>query len=391
MLQPAHDVVVVGAGPVGLALSLGLARAGLDVLVLERNSSTAEHSRAPLMWPRTQEILAELGVIDDFVETAIILREIQVRNVDEDQILMETKLSELDKQTDHARILLCPQSETESLLHAAVEDQPTADVLFSAEVTELHQRDGSVIVRYGRHGDEFVTSGSYAIGCDGASSAVRHSLDASFPGRTYRLRAALADVRLDDTGEMPFPRVTRQPTVAIGIRIDQSTWRLIMPFASEGQSIEDDDRIALAVTALFGRRDHRVTWKSDFRLHNRVSDVWADRRIALAGDAAHLSSPVGGRGMNVGIQDAHALTHVLVHALAEGIPAPFSEYESERRQALGGRAFRLVDLLTRMLAAGPRSLLFPTLRLAGLLMRIGPIRRRALWRMAMLDDPSRRD
>lgn len=389
MPKPAHEVVVVGAGPVGLALSLGLARAGRDVLVLERDLGTAEHSRAPLIWPRTQEILDGLGVIDDFVARSILLRHVEIGDVDRDRILMEADLTELEPWTDHARVLLCPQSQTEALLHAAVTEQPTADVVFGAEVTGFEQRDRDVVVRYHRGGEDFLVSATYAIGCDGASSTVRHALGASFPGRTYRLRAALADVQIDEPDEFQSVRMTRERILATAIRIDESTWRVIMPLTSEDESL--DHRIALALTDLFGDPDHRVTWRSEFRLHKRVSDPWADRRVALAGDAAHLNSPVGGRGMNVGIQDAAALTRTLVDALGDGDPAPFSEYVAERRKAIRGRAFRLLDLLTRALAVGRETLLFPTLRVVGLLLRIGPIRRRALWRMAMLDDPSRPD
>lgn len=387
-----YDVVVVGAGPVGLALSLGLARAGHSVLVLEKDSATAKHSRAPIIWPRTLEVLAGLGVSDRFLEEGLVLSHAQIWDVDRDRVLLRVSLEDLREETALPHLLLCPQSQTECLLYEALEQEPSADVLFSAEALDLVQQHNAVEVRYDHDGTSHVATAVFAAGCDGAGSTVREVLGASFAGRTYRMQAALADITLDQDVDLPFPRMTRRQGVATAIRIDDRSWRLMLPFTSQETSQESvslDQRIERAVSNLFSTGAFTTVWKSEFKLHKRISSQFVNGRVALAGDAAHLNSPVGGRGMNVGIQDAAALKRALLTALEQDDTGPLSVYARQRRAAIQGGMFRLLDWLTRILMIGRGGLLFRTLRFAGILLRFRPLRRVALRRLAMLDDPSR--
>ncbi|HUF88581.1 MAG TPA: FAD-dependent oxidoreductase, partial [Gemmatimonadota bacterium] len=102
------EAVVVGAGPVGLALALGLARAGRGVLVLEKDPTTAEHSRAPAIWPGTQEILAGLGVIDRFLARGIALPEVALRNAESGRVALSLSIRELADETPFPQLLILP-------------------------------------------------------------------------------------------------------------------------------------------------------------------------------------------------------------------------------------------------------------------------------------------
>lgn len=142
-----RQVVIAGAGPVGLTLALSLARRGLDVLVLEKKDRTAEHSRAPGIWSRSQQIFDGLGVLERFNDHAIVLPRLQLWDADHDRQLIELPMEELRDETPHAQLMIVPQSTTERLLCDAVRE--IAEVRFSNEVTELEQdeRAVNVIVR----------------------------------------------------------------------------------------------------------------------------------------------------------------------------------------------------------------------------------------------------
>jgi 2-polyprenyl-6-methoxyphenol hydroxylase-like FAD-dependent oxidoreductase len=388
MEEAEFDVAVVGAGPVGLAVGLGLAQNDWSVLVLEKNEDLSTHSRAPLIWPRTQEILSELGIASHFEEEGIVRSRIRLFDADQDQTLLHYPIEELRGETPFPQVILCPQSQTERILYDALQEEASAEVRFSTEVTELQQNRGSVEVRFEQDGHAGSVIAAYTAGCDGAHSRVRDAVASSFRGRTYSAQAALSDLTFDREQNIRFPRMTRRRGVATDIRIDEDLWRLIMPCASEGAP-SLDERIERAVAELFPTSGYRAVWKSEFDLHRRVSSSFAHRRVVLAGDAAHLTSPVGGQGMNLGLQDASALVGALDRALKRDVSAPLSRYTSERREAIDTGAVWATDRLTQFLLARRGTFLVPFLRLFGFALRLRPIRHMVMRRMAMLDEPSR--
>lgn len=388
MSDPDCDVIVVGAGPVGLSLARGLVLNGRSVLVLEKEEGLSEHSRAPIIWPRTQEVLAGLDVMDRFQEEGMVRSRIQLWDVDRARPLLHVPIEELRGETPFPQLLICPQSTTERLLLDGLRQEGSAEVRFSAEVTRVRQAGRGIEVDYEYDGTLQTVTGAFVAGCDGAHSRVRDTVATSFEGRTYRVQAALADISFETTQDVRFPRMTRRRGVATGIRIDERRWRVIMP-RTPRDTAPLDDRIGQAVTALFPTRRYETIWKSEFSLHRRIAESFVDGRIALAGDAAHLTSPVGGQGMNLGIQDAAALRRALVAALDRDRPQPLHRYAAERREALGSGAVRVTDALTRVLLARGGVFLVPALRAFGFLLRAQPIRRAVMRRMALLDDPSR--
>ncbi|MBB3063097.1 FAD-dependent oxidoreductase [Microbulbifer rhizosphaerae] len=379
-----YQVIIVGAGPVGLSLALMLALKDYRVLVLEKEAGTAEHSRAPAIWPRTQEILADLGVMDRFTEMGILKPSLEIYDVDRDTCLFRAPLETLSDQTRFPWLLIIPQARTESLLLEALEQHPAANIRFSSEVTELSQRDGCVDVHFTAPAGESVVSGDILVGCDGAHSFVRHAIGAHQEGLTYAMQAALADVRISDSIALHSPRLTTTPGIAVGIRIEEDTWRLILPFA-KGDSIPLERRVEEAVENLFHHSKWEPVWRSEFRLHRRISSVFSRGRVVLAGDAAHLNSPVGGQGMNAGIQDASRLAPAIEQALRSDPEETLQAYGDSRRAQIAQGVNRVTDIMTRILLAKQGRFIRLALSGANLALRVPGLRKKILRRMAMLD------
>jgi 2-polyprenyl-6-methoxyphenol hydroxylase-like FAD-dependent oxidoreductase len=379
------DVAVVGAGPVGLSLALGLGRNGIDTVVFEKTAGPTEHSRAPAIWPKTQEVLADLGIIDRFLEEGLRLPYINLWDVDRERVLLQLPVEELRGETPYPHLLILPQSSTERLLKDAVQETAGVELRYSSDVRALSQRESEVKVRYRTRGEEASVRTQFVAGCDGAHSNVRDELGASFDGVTYDVRVGLADIVPAESEDLRFPRVTTDPFFGVGIRMAASLWRVIVPLNGDGGQRLLDTLIHEMVKSLFSAPADEIVWKSEFRIHRRVSSRWLDERVVLAGDAAHLNSPVGGQGMNAGILDAAALTDALVDRCTSADGASLAAYVEKRRGAIESRVNPFTDRLTRLLFIGDGRYVRPIIGAANLLLKIGPVRQRTMRRMAMLD------
>lgn len=387
------DVIIVGAGPVGLSLALDLARTNIRVVVLEKDSSTAERSRAPAIWPRTQEYLARLDVLDSLVKEGVLKEQLVLRQPQKNATLLRLPFDESAAETPFPRLLVIPQSRTERLLAEALEKEPSAELFFRSKVTAIEEGPRSVTVTYSvGNGQTQTLKASFVAGCDGAHSVTRESIEGELEGRTYPVQVALADIHLGGSDELEFPRLSTQGGAAIGLRMGPGLWRLILPFTEDNDSVLEN-RVRCAVREMFPTsmsETAKIVWTSGFRIHRRLSSRFWRGRVVLAGDAAHLNSPVGGQGMNVGMHDAAWLADSLRRALEAESAAPLSDYAARRREA-AGTVNAFTDRVTRLLLGS--GMLFstrgrfiaPALSVAGAVLRVPAIRRRVMRRVTMLD------
>jgi hypothetical protein len=264
------------------------------------------------------------------------------------------------------------------------------DVRFGAEAVALEPgpEGARLTVREGTA--ERSLEAAFLVGCDGAGSFVRGALGLPFEGLTYALRPMLADVRLADARDaLPWPRLrgTRGGLTA-ALRLRPGLWRLIR---LQGPDAADSEEVAASeveqrVRETLGEGPVEIVWASRFRIHLRSSPRFRVGRVLLAGDAAHIHSPVGGLGMNAGIQDAHNLAWKLAFALRGGDPERLlASYEVERRAVTVEGVSRYADFLTRTFLQTPT----PLRAAAFLLLRLGlalpPLLRRMLRRTTMID------
>jgi 2-polyprenyl-6-methoxyphenol hydroxylase-like FAD-dependent oxidoreductase len=356
-------VIIVGGGPVGLSLALGLARYDVRSILLERNTAPIAESRAMVLWPRTQEILRDFGAYDAVRCAGTFLTCIRAINARTETPLLSIDLSMLNDIVEDPGALVLPQQRTETVLRELVAASPLCELRTGVEATAVRQEQEFVEVRARDAAGEQVLLGSFAVGCDGARGIVRSALGLSLEGITYDSRIVLSDELLDQEPSIDGIVRTRldEPGIRFAIRFAPLTWRVI---ASVEKDV--DDRQALSESAhrarlsdLFGKNVHGTTlWSSIFKIHRRHAQRFLIGRVALAGDAAHLNSPAGGQGMNAGIQDAANLAWKLALALrGRGDMATLLEsYDAERREMVTDTIERYTDRLTRAgLGFSPRT------------------------------------
>lgn len=397
--MPPPRIVIAGAGPVGLALAVGLTHHGVESIVLEEDDELSRHSKAPGILPRTLEVFRAWGVLDRFLAEGTFLSHPQFWVPGESAPRGGLDLGFLCEFTAYAGVLILPQDKTERLLYEHVSRTGLAEVRFGQRVSGFDQDDSGVSVRVQpQRGAAYELRTEYLVGCDGAHSAVRGTLGWSLEGKTYPARLMLADVRLpDQRNELPWPRFAPLSRgILAAIRIEPELWRIIATLAPEAreEDVIHEPDIAVQVQLLFGSGPFELVWADVFRIHCRNSPHFRAGRVLLAGDAAHLNSPAGGMGMNSGIQDAHNLAWKLARAL-EGEPAGgdgkadrealLASYEEERRPAVVTNVDRYTDVLTRGVLLAPRLVRTLFLGAAGVAVRQRVLMRRVGPRMAMLD------
>lgn len=384
-------IVIAGAGPVGLALALGLSHHGIRCLVVERKEALSPHSRAPAVHARTLEIFKAWGVLDAFMAEGCFLGDIRLWLVGRDAPAATVALSRLAPRTAVPGLLVLPQDRTEQILLDRLRAQGMAEVRFGHALESFEQDAAGVTLRVTpTSGQGYVLRTAFLVGCDGAHSTVRERLGWLLEGKTYPTRLMLADVRLPDArNELPWPRARVDGgTLRFALRITPDLWRIISTLReteTEEASVSEA-AIAERVGDLFGPGPFASIWASPFHIHCRTSPHFRLGRVLLAGDAAHINSPAGGQGMNSGIQDAHNLAWKLARVLSGGeAEALLASYEAERRPVILQGVDRFTDLLTRaVILTGPRLRAAASRMVRFALERPALMERLAL-RLAMLD------
>jgi 2-polyprenyl-6-methoxyphenol hydroxylase-like FAD-dependent oxidoreductase len=346
-------VIIVGGGPVGLSLALGLARYGSGSIILERNNAPVRESRAAVIWPRTQEILRDWGAYAPLRQAGRFARVLRGVNARTQATFVTIDFSAIDDVFDDPGALMLPQSHTERILRELVANTPLCTLRTGITVTGLTQdREGVDVCFDGASGTERLRA-SFVVGADGAHGVVRQAVGLTLQGMTYDTRVVLsdetvnADIAPDVTARVRFDL----PGLRGAIRFGDRSWRVM---ASVPKELSDEDALApLAhrqrLHELFGDIPCETQWSSLFKIHRRHAQRFVVGRVMLAGDAAHLNSPAGGQGMNAGIQDAANLAWKLALAVRsrDCADALMESYDLERREIITDTVERVTDRITR--------------------------------------------
>jgi 2-polyprenyl-6-methoxyphenol hydroxylase-like FAD-dependent oxidoreductase len=346
MNEPEQTVVIVGAGPTGLALGAELNRIGISSLILDRLEAGANTSRAAVVHARTLEVLEPLGVTLELLQEGIIVPTFRVR--DRNRILTSISFTDLD--TKYPFTLMCPQNRTEAVLLRRLQSLGGA-VQRPCDVVTVRPGENDVQVQF-KSGDELKTVRTkWLVGCDGMHSVVREQTSIPFIGGDYEESFVLADVEMDwplDRQEVSL--FFSDKGLVVVAPLPGNHFRIVatMKDAPPAPSIADlqgifeergPENAAIAI--------RRIVWASRFHLEHRVAEVLRKGRILLAGDAAHVHSPAGGQGMNTGIQDAIALAGALQETLQQGDDAALNIWQ-EKRLEIAHSVVKMTDRMTKM-------------------------------------------
>lgn len=312
-----QQVVIVGAGPVGLVAALRLADFGIRVTVLEAETEPTEDLRASTFHPPTLDMLDGYGLATPLIEQGLISRQWQIR-MHESQERVVFDLSVLANDTAHPYRLQCEQSRLVRLLDVRVKDLPGVILRRGCRVTAVSQTANTVTAHaVTDDGESLAVTGRLLIAADGARSLVREHLGLAMEGETYPETTILATTRfrfedhLEGLSNVNYCW-TRAGTFSL-LRLP-SLWRCSL-YPDADESIE----AALRPEAIERKLQRIVPQDQPFevmeirpyRVHRRIVGDFRHGRVLLAGDAAHINSPSGGMGMNGGIHDAFALTKAI--------------------------------------------------------------------------------
>lgn len=348
------QVLVAGAGPVGLTMAAELKRYGVDVRVIDKAPQPTQTSKALVAWSRTMELLDRAGCGQAFLAAGMKARGGGMYSGRE-------RLASLDVRgvdSPHPYALMIAQSETERLLAEHLAGLGVA-VERPVELTAFaHDDSGVQATLCHADGTTETVAADWLIGCDGAHSTVRHGLGFSFVGETLESDWILADVHLHgpDIVSDEIRIYWHADGVLAFFPITPGRFRVIgdLGEAPPGAGRRADPALA-DVQALIDRRgpgdvvaDHAI-WLSAFRINERKVTSYRGGRVFLAGDAAHIHSPAGGQGMNTGMQDAVNLAWKLALVVrGEGRDGPLLDSYSTERSAVGDLVLRNAGAMTRV-------------------------------------------
>ncbi|MBB5954359.1 2-polyprenyl-6-methoxyphenol hydroxylase-like FAD-dependent oxidoreductase [Saccharothrix tamanrassetensis] len=331
------DVLAVGAGPAGLALGCALRASGVDHVLVDRAAAPARHSRAAIVHARTLELLALVGAADDLVACGRPGATVAVHS--RDSVLLSVDFGGLD--TPYPFVLGVPQEATERVLDARLRQLGGVVHRSHALVDVRRQESGVTAMVSDAEGVVHSVRARYLVGCDGLHSGVRDWSGIPFRGHTGPQTFALAEVEMDWPGALDaFTYFLSEQGTLLLSPMPNGRFRVAarVPCGSPAPDLAQVRRLLDAggprgAAERVRGLDVSSTWQVQYRL----AEAFRAGPVFLVGDAAHVHSPVGGLGMNVGIQDALNLAWKLASVLdGTAAEALLDTYDAERRPVAEG-------------------------------------------------------
>jgi 3-(3-hydroxy-phenyl)propionate hydroxylase len=329
-------VIVVGAGPVGLTTALALGHRGIPTALLAAEPELVMELRGSTFHPPTLDLLDEFGVVPRMIDVGLKAPTWQFRDRETGPVAT-FDLSLLAGDTNHPYRVQCEQWKLMRFLEEELRKLPGSDIRFNHEVTSVQPDDESVTVTAQTPSGPVSLSGRYVVAADGARSAVRRSLAVDFEGFTYPelFLIASTDFRFEERlTDIAYVNYIADPLEWLVLLRVPDLWRVLVPAPenSDREQLLSDDSLQQVLQRVVARPEpYRIAHRSVYHVHQRVAKSFRHGRVLLAGDAAHINNPLGGMGMNGGIQDAFNLSDKLAQIWAGADDRLLDRYDRQRR------------------------------------------------------------
>jgi 2-polyprenyl-6-methoxyphenol hydroxylase-like FAD-dependent oxidoreductase len=358
------DVVIVGAGPTGLALACQFVRYGIDFVIVDQQEGITPYSKALGVHARTLEIYEQLGLAQSAVEQGAIAS--KARLLTGGEVRAEVNLSNLGTDlTAYPYVLFLEQSKNEQLLYDYLKRNGKT-VYWQTELVSFSQTKETVTVQVRTVDDTSQRiEAKYLVGCDGPKSPVRHTLELGFAGSTFERMFYVADAQID--WHLPHDAVQvcllKNSLLVFFPLQGENRYRIVGTFPEEfskdegevlyaeiEQRIQEEAELELDIL--------NVEWFSTYKVHSRHVSQFSKGRCFLAGDAAHIHSPVGAQGMNTGIQDGYNLAWKLALVLNGKANETILETYNQERLENARRLLQTTDRAFQVAAGSNRLFAF---------------------------------
>ncbi|MCB0374794.1 MAG: FAD-dependent monooxygenase [Sinomicrobium sp.] len=376
------QVLIAGAGPTGLMAAVQLMRFGVDFIIIDKKSGPTAESRAIAVTARSLEIYGQAGLARHAIGNGKIITSFNLYTNGKRKA--EVKIGEIGKGlSEFSYILAFEQSKNEEMLSDHI-IRNGKTVHWEHEFLELTEHK-STIRALVRHKNEILhVTAEYLIGCDGAKSPLRHQLNFSFKGGTYKHKFFVADTLMRwDLGYDKLIITPGEKNFCAFIPLKNNrTYRIIGTLPKRYFDNEDisfcDIEDAVAATIGVPVNFESVNWFSVYKLHHRGVDHFSEGRVFLAGDSAHIHSPAGGQGMNTGLQDAYNLCWKLALVVKKQAKPSLLDTYNEERLPFARWLLRFTDRIFNLMTSGNRFIKlfrkYIALKIAGMGLASGSIR-----------------
>jgi 3-(3-hydroxy-phenyl)propionate hydroxylase len=327
---PYFSIIIVGAGPTGLAMGNLLGMYGIDALILERNAGLSDCPKAISLDDEGLRICQSMGLIHAVVEN--VLLDIDAHYISGKRYL--AKVAPTSKLNGYPLISTFHQPEFEATLLHGLKRFPCVSVQFQYTVEMFEQSDTGVVLSVRTpEGTLRTFECSYLLACDGAKSAIRRHLNISMQGSTYAQKWLVIDTINDDnpSAVAKFFCNPDRPAVTVPAPHASRRWEFMLLPGEREEDLLRDEKIRTLIQQVGGSRNPQISRRCIYTFHAALAQTFSKGRVYLLGDAAHLMPPFGGQGMNCGLRDAHNLGWKLQMLLqGQANPVLLDTYSQER-------------------------------------------------------------
>lgn len=337
MVEKDSSVVIVGAGPVGMINALGLARAGVDVIVLEAHPGIVPEPRAMTYHWTVHEGMQRLGLLQDMLTEGFKVTEMCYRIFATDEVI-RFNIGAVAGDTPYPYVISLGQDQLEGVVLKHLADYPNVQIHWNTTMIDLVQDEHGVTVAAERDGRPVTYRADWVIGTDGGRSRVRKAIGVEFLGMTWPQRFVATNVVYDfEKYGWGLANYLVDPEYgAVIAKVTRSgIWRVTFSEDASGTLEGIEDRIRAFYAKVFpGPEPYEIKLYSVYNMHQRWAEKFRVGRVLLAGDAAHLTNPTNGFGLVSGMLDSQVLYEALAAVVKGEIDdGVLDQYSRDRRRA----------------------------------------------------------